>query len=86
MGPQEILRVNNKDSFYQLYSVKRLWYEKLFEYTKKLLNTPSSKWDDPLGILASNWKDTDEEIEILKLLVDAGADPHKRSSIESKYH
>ena len=55
------------------------------EETKKLLNSPSNKWNEPLGILASYWKDTNEEIEIFNILVDAGADPHKRSSIESKF-
>jgi len=48
--------------------------------TKKILNPPTGS---PLGSLASNWNDTDEEIEILKLLVDNGADPYQRSSIKN---
>ena len=54
------------------------------EKTKENLNSPSNKCDHVLGIMASNWKETNEEIEILELFVKAGADPHKRCAIESK--
>jgi hypothetical protein len=53
------------------------------EKTVKNLNSPSKKFDHVLGIMASNWKKTDEEIELLELFVNAGADPHLRCVIEN---
>ena len=52
--------------------------------TMKFLNLSTLKLEPPIGMMASKWKDTKEEIEILKMLINAGADPQLRFGFGSK--
>ena len=54
------------------------------EETRKFLNLSTLRLDHPIGMMASKWKDTKEEIEIVKMLINAGANPQLRFGIESK--
>ena len=54
------------------------------EKTMKFLNLSTLRLDPPIGMMASKWKDTKEEIEILKMLINAGADPQLRFGFGSK--
>ena len=54
------------------------------EETRKFLNLSTLRLDPPIGMMASKWKDTKEEIEILKMLINAGANPQLRFGFESK--
>lgn len=52
--------------------------------TMKFLNLSTLRLEPPIGMMASKWKDTKEEIEILKILINAGADPQLRFGFGSK--
>ena len=54
------------------------------EETRKFLNLSTLRLDPPIGMMASKWKDSKEEIEILKMLINAGANPQLRFGFESK--
>ena len=54
------------------------------EETRKFLNLSTLRLDHPIGMMASKWKDTKEEIEIVKMLINAGANPQLRFGHESK--
>ena len=54
------------------------------EETRKFLNLSTLRLDPPIGMMASKWKDTKEETEILKMLINAGANPQLRFGFESK--
>ena len=54
------------------------------EETTKFLNLSTLRLDQPIGMMASKWKDTKEEIEIVKMLINAGANPQLRFGFESK--
>jgi len=53
------------------------------EETRKFLNLSTLRLDPPIGMMASKWKDTKEEIEILKMLINAGANPQLRFGFEN---
>jgi ankyrin repeat protein len=55
------------------------------EDTRKFLNLSTNRLDPPIGMMASKWKDTKEEVEIVKLLINAGANSQLRFGYESKY-
>ena len=55
------------------------------EDTRKFLNFSTNRLDPPIGMMASKWKDTKEEVEIVKLLINAGANSQLRFGYESKY-
>lgn len=53
------------------------------EETRKFLNLSTLRLDHPIGMMASKWKDTKEEIEIVKMLINAGANPQLRFGFEN---
>jgi len=53
------------------------------EETRKFLNLSTLRLEPPIGMMASKWKDTKEEIEIVKMLINAGANPQLRFGYEN---
>ncbi len=50
--------------------------------TVEIVNSPDSEMmDSALGILVGNWNDQTKDVQVLRRLVDAGADPKSKSPL-----